>query len=129
MANEPTVQMQPTPDCLLVNAHGTMSLAWFLGLVRQIAQVVRDEPTKSVLVDVRGVVGSLSDVDRYDIGVAGASLGIRVPFAIVGMEPLIEPERLAEVVARNRGMNVRAFTDYEAASTWLQQQRAQAHPA
>ena len=87
---------------------------------------MRDAPTKSVLIDVRDVAGSLSDMDRYDIGVGGASLGIRVPVAIVGMEPLIEPDRLGEVVARNRGMNVRAFTDYEAARTWLHEQRTQA---
>jgi hypothetical protein len=52
-----------------------------------------------------------------------------VPFAIVGMEPLIEPERLGEIVARNRGMNVRAFTDYEAARTWLREQRTQEESA
>ncbi len=126
MANDPTVRIEQTPDCLLVSARGTMSVAWFIALVGRIAQVVRDTPTKSALIDVREVVGSLSDMDRYDIGVGAASFGIRVPVGIVGTEPLIEPDHLGEVVARNRGMNVRAFTDYDAASRWLHEERAHA---
>jgi hypothetical protein len=106
-----------------------MNVPWFLALAAQAAQVVLDTPTKSVLLDIREVVGFLSDMDRYDLGVGGASLGIRVPFAVVGREPLIEPERLGEIVARNRGMNVRAFTDYEAARTWLREQRTQEESA
>ena len=129
MTDNPEVRFQQTPDGLVVWARGTMNVPWFLALAAQIAQAVRDAPTKSVLMDIREVVGSLSDMDRYDIGVGGASLGIRVPFAIVGMEPLIEPERLGEIVARNRGMNVRAFTDYEAAHTWLREQLTQEESA
>ena len=126
MANTPEATFQRTPDWLLVVARGTMDVAWFIAMTGRVAQEMRDAPANAVLVDARELVGPLSDMDRYDIGVGAAQHGLRVPVAVLGKEPLIDPRRLGEIVARNRSVNVRTFTDYDAACTWLREQTAKA---
>lgn len=39
--------------------------------------------------------------------------------ALVGSEPLIDPERFGAVVANNRGLPVKATTDFEEALRFL----------
>jgi hypothetical protein len=126
MATDAEAHFEHTPDWLLVRMRGTMNAAWFVALIGRVAQAARDGPTAAILVDGREMVGSLSDMDRYDIGVAAALQRFGVPVAVVGTEPLIDPGRLGEIVARNRGVNVRAFTDYDAACAWLRGQATSA---
>jgi len=59
-------------------------------------------------------------VDMYEQG-EGAKLfnsyGIKV--AVVVAEDNLEPEKFAEMVARNRGVNACVYTDYQTAEEWL----------
>jgi len=43
--------------------------------------------------------------------------GIKI--AVVVSEEKLEPEKFAEMVARNRGVNACVFTDYQTAEEWL----------
>jgi hypothetical protein len=59
--------------------------------------------------------------------VIGARVGERavvfahsgIKLAMVGMEGLIDPGRLGELVAQNQGVNGRVFTDLDEARKWL----------
>jgi hypothetical protein len=45
--------------------------------------------------------------------------GDKPRFAYVLEKPVLDPERLGETVARNRGMDVKAFDNIEEADRWL----------
>ena len=45
------------------------------------------------------------------------SYGIQI--AVVVSEDKLEPEKFAEMVARNRGVNACVFTDHQTAEDWL----------
>jgi hypothetical protein len=79
---------------------------------------------RNALVDVRNVRGRLPTLfDRFDIGVHAAEQHLarqpRIRLAILGHEPMIHPERFGELVARNRGADVRVFTVEAEALKWL----------
>lgn len=72
-----------------------------------------------VLVDCRPVRGLIDTLWRYDFGVNMGDLNLAhllaggrpVRFAFLGDEPLVDPQRFAETVAVNRGVDVRIFTE------------------
>lgn len=67
------------------------------------------------------LVDDPSTFDRFKLGdraaATGAAAGVRV--AVVGKEPVMDPERFGVTVAANRGLDARAFDDEVAALTWL----------
>jgi hypothetical protein len=87
-------------------------------------KAIQEHPSSKVLIDANNVEGQLSTLDRYE----GASFlsehhisgPVRITaIAIAGQEPLIDPDRFGETVARNRGVNGRVFTDLDEAVAWL----------
>ena len=80
----------------------------------------------TVLVDFREIEGGPPSVlQRYELGVFIAErhhLGIRL--VVVGEEPLVDPRRLAETVALNRGARGKVFTDLDEAVDWIEEQVA-----
>ena len=78
----------------------------------------------SLLIDIRDIVGREPTMsERYDQAVQVASLQSRVTprirLALLGREPMIHPQRFGEIVATNRGAQLRVFTDETAALDWL----------
>ncbi len=74
---------------------------------------------------MRDVTGEpFTTMERYELGVHGAELqrgiGRGIAFAVVGNEPMVDPERFAETVGRNRGAHVRVFTDIDDAVEWVE---------
>jgi hypothetical protein len=79
---------------------------------------------RSVLVDVRGITGSIPTLlDRFDMGVRIAALHFehrpRIRLALLGHEPMIHPDRFGEIVAGNRGADARVFTQEAEVLDWL----------
>jgi len=75
---------------------------------------------KKLLVDIRGVEGGFSLLDKYYlVGRLWLPASYLVKVATVNTEEKIDPQRFGELVAHNRGLNLRAFTDYETAEKWL----------
>lgn len=81
-----------------------------------------------VLVDLRGVSGSLTIMDRFGMASLFASKYLaarvsgRIPacrFAVFGQPPLVDPKRFGETVAVNRGVPVKVFVEEAAALEWL----------
>jgi hypothetical protein len=73
-----------------------------------------------VLIDTRQAEGKVSFVDRFLIGERTrifACYGLKVVF--VDRPERIDPQKFGELVARNRGVNVRIFSDFHSAEEWL----------
>lgn len=120
----PEATFEQSPDWLVVRARGAGDTAGLKDLLGRIAAAAREAPSGAVLADIREVTATLTLVDRYDIGVFAAALRFPGPLAVIAAEQVLDPQRFAELVARNRGANVRGFTDPEAARRWLREQMA-----
>lgn len=117
----PETRFERQGDWLVVRSRGMLVPGWFALIVAEIAAEARAAQAAAVLFDARELSGTLDEFERYQIGVLTAQQGILGPIAMVGHEPLVDARRLGEVVARNRGANARAFTDYDAAVAWLRE--------
>lgn len=117
----PETRFEHQGDWLVVRSKGTLVPGWFATIVEEIGAEARAAHAAAVLFDIRELSGTLDEFERYQIGVLAAQQGIPGPIATVGHEPLIDARRLGEIVARNRGANARAFTDYDAAVAWLRE--------
>jgi hypothetical protein len=78
----------------------------------------------ALLIDIRGITGREPTMsERYDQAVQVADLQARVTprirLALLGLEPMIHPQRFGEIVATNRGAMLRVFNDEKLAHDWL----------
>jgi hypothetical protein len=89
------------------------------GFVDIVADALARFGAKPLLVVCDGPAESPAFVQAYDNGLKLASIvRARVAIALGGREPA-ESERLTELVAANRGKDVRSFPDLSAAKAWL----------
>jgi hypothetical protein len=74
-----------------------------------------------LLVDIRSLQDfKPSTQERYEFGKYGAEISKKLErVSVVGEAVQLDPEQFATMVARNRGLKVRAFTDRNAAVEWL----------
>jgi hypothetical protein len=73
-----------------------------------------------VLIDTTRADGKVSFVERFLLGEKTrvfAFHGIKVAF--VDRPERIDPQKFGELVARNRGVDIRIFSDLQAAKEWL----------
>ena len=103
---------------------GTYALADAIALYAEAFEITARAGRDAVLIDVRQITGREPGLtDRYDQAVAVAEFQAarlpRIRVAILGHEPMVHPERFGEIVAQNRGAQVRVFTDESAALAWL----------
>jgi len=87
-------------------------------------RIVTDNPRRSVTsVKIRGsfcpnVTGF--DLVRFNFAEKSqAFAGHTIKVAVVARPEHLDTQRFGELVARNRGVNLRGFTDYQAAEKWL----------
>jgi len=120
------------PTHVLVQATGSYELADAMHLVREALATANSHKQPKILVDARKVTGNLSMMQRFEFGDAVAKLYSQRPhgsaalIAVVGNEPLIDPERFGETVAVNRAVPVKVSTDMQEALDWLNIQSTQA---
>src|SRR5262249_15650126 len=73
-----------------------------------------------LLIDIRGVEGGFSLLDKYYLaGRFWFSSHYLAKVAAVDTPEKFDPRKFAEQVAQNGGINLRAFTDFQAAVNWL----------
>ena len=86
----------------------------------QIVEQCKNTNNHRLLIDCTEAKTEMTIVDMYEQG-EGAKIfkryGIKV--AVVVPEQKLEPEKFAEMVARNRGVNACVFTDHQTAKEWL----------
>ena len=112
-------------DYILITANGNYSQSVTKNLFLDAVDAAKTNKIFKILIDCREVIGEISTLDRYDIGVLLSQLvyvkaeGKIIKVAFVAYEPIIDPKRFVEKVAVNRGADVKAFTNYEEAIEWL----------
>lgn len=124
-----TVQTIPQGDVLHVAAGGPFSLSEAKRTFLDVLHVVEELRLGKVLFDGRQVTGSPAIIERFYYGEFVADEvklmmergWEREPpqFAYVLREPILDPLRLGETVAVNRGVNIKAFDNREEAVVWL----------
>jgi len=112
-------------DVLYSTLSGEFRLADSLSAFLQLVGTIKERQSSKVLVDGRRVCGEPITIERFLYGEFAAEavkelgIGVVPMFAYVLHEPVLDPMRLGETVALNRGMNVKVFDDYELAIAWL----------
>ena len=111
-----------TRDFIRAKPDGTLDFTASSQLLKDLATEVETSANYQVLVDTRGADVRLSTFEIYELGVAlagepGVARGRRLAI-------LVPPEdevdaHFFEDVSVNRGADLRAFTDFETAITWL----------
>jgi hypothetical protein len=88
----------------------------FIALAQDIK---RDASVHKVLVDARGVMGTISTLERYKYAslLAEHLRGLQVAFVL--NKSMRDFEQFGETVAINRGAHIRVFIDLENAYEWL----------
>ena len=124
-----TVQTIPQGDVLHVAAGGPFSLSEAKRTFLDVLHVVEELRLSKVLFDGRQVTGNPAIIERFYYGEFVADEVTKLldrgwsadspQFAYVLREPILDPLRLGETVAVNRGVNIRAFDDREEAVVWL----------
>jgi hypothetical protein len=124
------VSLKPDPDrrLLWVSYSGDFSLSEAELTFHEILDGLEQHKLNRVLVDGRQILGSLEPLERFYYGKYAAEAvaqfvnrtKIDVPsFAYVLKEPVLDPNRLGETAAVNRGMRVKAFDNLKDGLWWL----------
>jgi hypothetical protein len=114
------IKIEKRAEYLVAKFSGEANLQDIGQRFEELAERCRKEKKSRLLIDVTAVKAAPTFSDRYRAGeraVVFAQFGIKL--AMVGMAELIDPRRLGELVAQNRGVNGRVFTDLDEARKWL----------
>ncbi len=107
-----------------LSCHGDFEKQALLDLLDEALDYAAQNGVTAVLVDIRNVEGLPSTAERFEMGEAFAEIQLGketiIAVAIVGREPLIDPERFGETVALNRCAVGKVFTDMVEAVNWLE---------
>jgi hypothetical protein len=100
---------------------GAYAKARYMKQMEQSVRVCEENKATRLLVDIRPLTGfTPTTQERYEFGKHGASISRNLDrVSVIGTAEQIDPEQFATMVARNRGLQVRAFTDPKAAVDWL----------
>jgi hypothetical protein len=101
---------------LRVTALGAYGLQLTKNLFDRVAADANQYEANRVLIDMRGVAGRVTTMDRYEMGVHAASR-FKIRVALVGRSDMID--HFGETVAINRGVKGRVFIDEAEALSWL----------
>jgi hypothetical protein len=98
----------------------TQSLASLKTQLLELAALCGERRAGLVLIDVTRYSGTLSTLDRYEIGMIGQKFGTHVRrVACLANPEVIDPQKFAVKVARNRGLEVDIFSERSEAEAWL----------
>jgi hypothetical protein len=113
-------------EFIRTNVDGSLNLEESRRILVSIASLVDKPGDYHILIDTREAQVALSTTDLYMLGVAIASVPAIAHSITAILAPLTEEEnaRFLELVARNRGALLRAFTSFEEAITWILMQDA-----
>jgi hypothetical protein len=107
-------------EYLVANFSGTGSVDEMSQRFAALAEQCRVSKKKRWLINVSALQTAPTFSERYRTGERAAvfaSQGIKI--ALVGTPDQLDPGRLGELVARNRGVEGRVFTNLAAAKKWL----------
>ena len=109
------LEMKIEPTFLYAKLSGDFSLKEAKTSFLALMDAVAENRCKNVLVDGREVTGDVRLLERFIYGEFAANtvrkrgLSCNPRFAYVLEPPILDPKKFGETVARNRGMEVKAF--------------------
>jgi hypothetical protein len=117
-----TIRITGSSNVLYVLIEGEFTLESANRTFLEVLDAVKEHQCKFVLMDGRMVTGNPTIVERYYYGeFASASVNaLRPRFAYILHEPVLDPLRLGETVAVNRGMQVKVFDKLAEGVNWLE---------
>ncbi len=115
------VKVINTKDFIKVTATGSCDFTASKQGILDIASHINQPGEYEVLVDIREAEVVLSTVDLFELGMALADHPSLRQSKIGILAPLdrLDKARFLELVTENRGVRIKAFTDFEQAITWL----------
>jgi hypothetical protein len=114
------IKIEKRAEYLVAKFSGEANLQDIGQRFESLAVRCRKEKKHKLLIDVTAIKAAPTFSDRYRAGesaVVFAEFGIKI--ALVGLSELVDPRRLGELVAQNRGVDGRVFIDLAAAEEWL----------
>jgi len=104
---------------LSVTVSGHFSLSEAKIMYTDALEYLLENDLSKLFFDVFKVKGEVATMDRYYFGEFAAfeslkfiGKGLRkIAVTVCGEEPIIDPRRFGEIVARNRGLNLKVTTD------------------
>ena len=120
-------QTELRDNYVLFSCYGTFSNDALLNVYEAALDFAENKGLKAILVDISDLDGALpTTMERYNHGVTVARMQLkhdkRIFIAVVGKEPIIDPQRFGEIVAVNRGAYCKVFIDIDDAITWLERE-------
>ena len=119
----------PKGDFLYVGADGDFDLDEATRTFGIVVDMMMANDSKRVLFDGREITGEPTAVERYYYAAFASDavnllsdngwLFERPQFAFVLNEPVLDPLRLGQIVAKKRDMRVKAFENIDDAMRWL----------
>ena len=114
------IQIEQGSGYLVAKFIGAAEPSEVLRHFESIAEHCRRTRNNKLLIDMTRLDVKLTVTTRF---LAGEKLEIfalhRIKVAIVGKPEQLDPGRFAMLVARNRFVNVEAFTDFQSSEEWL----------
>ena len=114
------LEMEQMPGYLAARFIGAGMAADVWRQFELIAEYCKRVNGDKLLIDITGAKGNLSVIEKYlaaDESRIFALYGIKVVF--IETPERMDPRRFFLLAARNRGVNVEAFTDFQSAEEWL----------
>lgn len=107
-------------DVLGFELRGAMTLDGLRAAGAAIATTCLEQKLPRALADARLQTGDLSILEWHELAAGFESRwppGLRL--AVIDLPERVKPDRFMETTARNRGIDVRVFTDVAQALSWL----------
>ena len=100
---------------------GLWKIDEFSPVTRQILDECQARNQDLLLIDFTGVANQkLSLAERFRLGLSSLGFAGKLRKIAVASRPeLVDRQRFGEMVARNRGINIRVFLDLGEATAWL----------
>ena len=117
-----TIEYLADENILYLKSRGTMDNSSANGMVKALADTAVEYECLTHLVDHRETIFALGFLDYFNRPAINQKLGVSRSFkTAMVFAQLTENTRFMETVFRNRGYNLRHFTDIDEAKVWLMQ--------
>jgi len=133
-----TIETSLRSNVLYVSATGEFTLAEAKRTFLELIGAVEKFQSEKILFDGRAITGNPTFVERFYYGEFAAESILQLQpklghgrnprFAYVLEHPVLDPERLGETIAINRGANVKAFETMNDAIEWLDTEQDEPYP-
>lgn len=114
----------PLDDLIILTSSGTIDLAASKAALKDLAADPEYAANYEILLDLRGSACNLSVSDVYEVATYLASPNPAISTSkkiavLVAGHVAFDHAQFLQLCSTNRGMQVRAFEDYQKASEWL----------